>query len=79
MNAYDERPWLELYAHGVPHEIKPEHQSMLAVFEHTAARCPEKPALWYFDTTLSYGALRDLRAVSGSRSICRTSRSSRSR
>lgn len=60
MNAYDERPWLELYAHGVPHEIKPEHQSMLAVFEHTAARCPEKPALWYFDTALSYGALSEL-------------------
>ncbi len=60
MNAYDERPWLELYAHGVPHEIKPEHQSMLAVFEHTAARCPEKPALWYFDTALSYGALTEI-------------------
>ncbi|PZS08352.1 MAG: acyl-CoA synthetase [Solirubrobacterales bacterium] len=60
MNAYDERPWLELYAHGVPHEIKPEHQSMLAVFEHTAARCPEKPALWYFDTALSYGALSEI-------------------
>ncbi|MDQ6779052.1 MAG: AMP-binding protein [Actinomycetota bacterium] len=60
MNAYDERPWLELYAHGVPHEIKPEHQSMLAVFEHTAARCPEKPALWYFDTALSYGTLSEI-------------------
>ncbi|MDQ2795658.1 MAG: AMP-binding protein [Actinomycetota bacterium] len=60
MNAYDERPWLELYAHGVPHEIKPEHQSMLAVFERTAARCPEKPALWYFDTALSYGALTEI-------------------
>ncbi len=60
MNAYDERPWLELYAHGVPHEIKPEHQSMLAVFEHTAARCPKKPALWYFDTALSYGTLSEI-------------------
>ena len=30
MSVYDERPWLKQYAPGLPHDIEPEHDSMLA-------------------------------------------------
>ena len=60
MNAYDQRPWLKLYASGVAHEIEPEHESMLAAFRHTAAQHPDEPALQYFDTAISYRALDEI-------------------
>jgi long-chain acyl-CoA synthetase len=60
INAYDARPWLKLYASGVPHEIEPEHRTMLAAFAQTAARYPREPALHYFDTAISYRALDEI-------------------
>jgi long-chain acyl-CoA synthetase len=60
MSVYDERPWLELYAPGVPHEIEIEHPSMLAAFEAAAARASERTALQYFDTAISYRQLGEL-------------------
>ena len=60
MNAYDERPWLNLYAEGRPHEIEPEHGSMLEAFGVTAARSPDKPAIVYFDTAISFRELHSL-------------------
>ncbi len=57
MSVYDERPWLALYAPGIPHHIEPEHESMLAAFRHTAARVPDKTAIQYFDSALSYREL----------------------
>ena len=60
MSVYDERPWLALYGPGVPHEIELEHESMLAAFGHTAARHPDKPAIVYFDTAISFRELDSL-------------------
>ena len=57
MSVYDERPWLKLYAPGLPHDIEPEHASMLAAFRHTAARVPEQTAVQYFDTAIRYAML----------------------
>lgn len=42
MSIYDERPWLALYAPGVPHDIEPEHDSMLVAFEHAVSADPDK-------------------------------------
>ena len=60
MSAYDERPWLSLYAEGRPHEIEREHASMLDAFGVTATRCPDKPAIVYFDTAISFRELDSL-------------------
>ena len=60
MSIYDERPWLELYGPGVPHSIEPEHDSMLAAFRHTAGGSPEKAAIKYFDTTITYAELDEI-------------------
>src|SRR3979409_1002885 len=61
MSAYDQRPWLGLYADGRPHGIEPEHESMLAAFGQTATSFPDKPAILYFDTAISYRELDELR------------------
>jgi long-chain acyl-CoA synthetase len=60
MSAYDQRPWLGLYADGRPHGIEPEHESMLAAFGQTATSFPDKPAILYFDTAISYRELDEL-------------------
>jgi long-chain acyl-CoA synthetase len=60
MSIYDERPWLELYGSGIPHDIEPEHESMLAGYQATAARDPERTALQYFDKATSYRELEEL-------------------
>jgi long-chain acyl-CoA synthetase len=57
MSVYDERPWLKLYAPGLPHEIEPEHASMLAAFRHTAERGPEQTAIQYFDRAITFAEL----------------------
>jgi long-chain acyl-CoA synthetase len=60
VSAYDERPWLSLYAEGRPHEIELEHESILAAFGQTAASYPDKPAIVYFDTPISFRELDSL-------------------
>ncbi len=60
MSIYDERPWLKLYGPGIPHDIEPEHESMLAAYRATAARDPEKTALQYFEKAISYRELEEL-------------------
>ena len=41
MSVYDERPWLARYPRGLPHEIEPEHETMLDAFAATVRRLPE--------------------------------------
>jgi len=57
VSAYDERPWLSLYAEGRPTDIEPEHESVLAAFGDTVGRYPDKPAIVYFDTAISFREL----------------------
>jgi long-chain acyl-CoA synthetase len=58
--VYDERPWLGLYADGRPQGIEAEHDSMLDAFAVTVQRHPDKPAIIYFDTAISFGELDSL-------------------
>ncbi len=60
MSVYDERPWLALYGTGRPSDIEPQPDSMLAAFQATSARSPEKTAIQYFDTAISYRELEEL-------------------
>jgi len=60
MSVYDERPWLELYAKGLPGDIEPEHDSMLAAFAHIVTEHPGRVALLYFDTPITFRELDEL-------------------
>ncbi len=60
MSVYDERPWLARYGSGVPHDIEPEHATMLAAYQATVDRNPEKAALRYFDSAIRYRELDEL-------------------
>jgi long-chain acyl-CoA synthetase len=60
VSVYDERPWLARYPEGLPHEIQPQHETMLAAFAATAARLPDRPAILYFDRAISFRALDEL-------------------
>jgi long-chain acyl-CoA synthetase len=60
MSVYDGRPWLGLYGPGIPHDVEPEHTSMLAAYQVTAAQDPERMALRYFDRSITYRELEQL-------------------
>lgn len=53
MTAYDDRPWLALYAQGQPTEFIPEKSSLLAALHDGTEADPDAPQLHYFDRTLS--------------------------
>ncbi|WP_433872215.1 class I adenylate-forming enzyme family protein [Saccharopolyspora sp. CA-218241] len=59
-SAYDERPWLALYEQGVPHEIEPGFDSVLAMFSATVRAHPDRTAVTYFDGRLTYRELDEL-------------------
>jgi long-chain acyl-CoA synthetase len=60
MSVYDERPWLQQYPQGQPSDIEREHESMLAAFQATLERMPDRPALIYFDRPISFRELDEL-------------------
>jgi len=60
MSVYDARPWTTLYAAGLPHDLELEHESMLAGFRKTADRVPERTALQYFDTMITFRELDEI-------------------
>ncbi len=60
MSVYDERPWLERYPPGLPHDIEPEHATMLDAFAATVERLPDRPALLYFDRAITFRELDEL-------------------
>jgi long-chain acyl-CoA synthetase len=60
MSVYDERPWLARYPRGLPHEIVPEHETMLDAFAATVRRLPDQPAILYFDRAISFRELDEL-------------------
>lgn len=51
------RPWTALYAEGDPTDIQPEFDDALAMFRAAVKRAPERPAICYFDGTISYAEL----------------------
>ncbi len=60
MSVYDGRPWLALYGPGIPDDIEPEHASLLAAYQATAAQDSERVALRYFDRAMTYRELEEL-------------------
>ncbi|MEA2396238.1 MAG: long-chain acyl-CoA synthetase [Solirubrobacteraceae bacterium] len=60
MGIYDDRPWLARYGEGQPADIEPEHDSALAMFQSTARRLPDAPAIHYFDATLTHREVDEL-------------------
>jgi long-chain acyl-CoA synthetase len=60
MSVYDERPWLGLYPPAMPHEIRPDHRSMLAAFTEAASRGPRRTALQYFGSAISFAELEEI-------------------
>jgi long-chain acyl-CoA synthetase len=54
MDTRTERPWVALYDEGLPAEIELEHDSALAMFEHTVQRAADRTAIRYFDAELTW-------------------------
>jgi long-chain acyl-CoA synthetase len=54
MSTYQDKPWLARYDEGMPASIEREHDSVLAMFQASAARTPQGAALHYFDRAISY-------------------------
>ncbi|WP_409463181.1 AMP-binding protein [Amycolatopsis sp. GA6-003] len=53
MSAYTAKPWLSLYREGNPAEIRPEHDTALALFDASVRRAPDTVLIRYFDGTLT--------------------------
>ncbi len=59
-SPYAAKPWLALYSPFVPASMPAATRSMIDIFEDTARRFPERPALHYFEDTTSFARLDDL-------------------
>ncbi|MBB1156140.1 MULTISPECIES: AMP-binding protein [Amycolatopsis] len=53
MSAYAAKPWLALYREGTPAEIRPEHDTALALFDASVRRAPDAVLIRYFDGALT--------------------------
>lgn len=51
------RRWTSLYPEGVPSDLTSWASSPVDYFARAVALDPSAPALWYFDASISYGAL----------------------
>jgi len=60
MSVYDQRPWLARYDTGLPPDIATGHESALDMFEATAQRAPDRAALHYFKSTLTFREVDEL-------------------
>jgi long-chain acyl-CoA synthetase len=52
-----DRPWLRLYRPDVPPELPLPTVSAVEQFRATASTCPDRIALYYFDTPLTFGEI----------------------
>lgn len=58
-SIYEEKVWLRHYPADIPAEMPVPTLSMADVLEQTTARCPDAPALHYFDDTYTWGQLNE--------------------
>jgi acyl-CoA synthetase (AMP-forming)/AMP-acid ligase II len=54
---YDEKPWVKRYDHEIAPEIEIPKTSLIEQFERVASKVPDKPALRFLGTTLTYSQL----------------------
>ncbi len=59
-SAYDERPWTALYDPGLPQDVDAPYSDALTMFRAAADRAADRPAIHYFDHTITYGELDEL-------------------
>jgi long-chain acyl-CoA synthetase len=59
-SIYENRPWLKNYPEWVPHDLKITPSTASGDFKSSAIRRPQKPAIYYFDTEISYGKIDKL-------------------
>ena len=59
-SAYDRKPWLKMYPDHLPENLPLPGASMIDLFEASARRVPDRDAIRYFDSTVSYTELDDL-------------------
>jgi long-chain acyl-CoA synthetase len=52
-----ERPWTALYTAGIGADLGVGEESVIDLFEDTARRMPDAPAVLYFDQAISFGEL----------------------
>ncbi|PWC06290.1 long-chain-fatty-acid--CoA ligase [Mycetocola zhujimingii] len=57
MNPFENKPWLDAYAPGVPHEISLPTGSLVDMIEDAVRRFRSKPALEFFGKSMTYGEL----------------------
>ncbi|MDA8125872.1 MAG: long-chain fatty acid--CoA ligase [Deltaproteobacteria bacterium] len=57
---YLEKPWLKSYEKGVPESIQYEEICLPEILDRMAKRFPDKPALIFQGTVVSYGALQEM-------------------
>ncbi|MGC8907597.1 MAG: class I adenylate-forming enzyme family protein [Desulfomonilaceae bacterium] len=56
-SLYESRPWLKSYPHWAPGDLEIGSATAIGDFLCTAASKPDQPAIYYFDTSITYGAL----------------------
>ncbi len=59
-SLYEKKPWLKTYPDWIPAQLEIPERTALDDFQASAARVPERPAIYYFDQPLSYGTLSAL-------------------
>jgi len=59
-SIYEQRPWLNFYPKGIPSDIEIPTTTAIDIFENSAKRRPHVPAIYYFDTVITYGELNSM-------------------
>jgi len=59
-SVYEKRPWLSLYPKGIPSDLEIPNTTAIDMFEDTAFKLSQAPAIHYFDSTITYGELNSL-------------------
>jgi long-chain acyl-CoA synthetase len=60
VSAYDDKPWLGIYAEGRPAVLSPEFGDALAMFKAAVERNPDGDLVRYFDGRLTLRELDEL-------------------
>ncbi len=57
---YDDKPWLKTYPEWFAPELARPSESVLAKFKHAAAKFPDAPCIYYFDTCYSFAEVEKM-------------------
>jgi len=71
VNVYENKPWLDAYAPGVPHEIASSEESLVDMLDASVKKYGRRTALEFFGAETSYDELADQvsRAAEGLRRL----------